>query len=92
MDFDWDENKNRDNLAKHGISFENAQEAFFDPDRVIRKDEKHSTVEERFFCIGKIVGGIATVRYTRRNETSRIFGAGFWREGRKFYAEKKHLR
>jgi uncharacterized DUF497 family protein len=29
MEFEWDENKNRQNLNKHGISFEEAQEIFF---------------------------------------------------------------
>jgi uncharacterized DUF497 family protein len=36
MDFDWDEAKNRINRDKHGVAFEDAQEAFFDPHRLIR--------------------------------------------------------
>ena len=85
MTFEWDESKNLANAVKHGISFEEAQEAFFDNKRVILQDTKHSLAEERFFCIGKTNKGIATVRWTLRGGTIRIFGAGYWREGREIY-------
>jgi uncharacterized DUF497 family protein len=87
MTFEWDESKNRENEMKHGISFEDAQHAFLDIKRVILHDEKHSDTEQRFFCIGKIVKGIATVRFTMRDSNIRIFGAGLWREGKKIYEE-----
>ena len=35
MTFEWDENKNQDNIVKHNVSFEMAQEAFFDKNRII---------------------------------------------------------
>ena len=54
-------------------------------------DEKHSLVEERFFCIGKIDDGIVTVRFIMRNQTIRIFGAGYWREGRKLYEKRNKI-
>jgi uncharacterized DUF497 family protein len=92
MTFEWDEQKNQDNIEKDHISFEVAQEAFFDANRVIRKDKKHSKAEDRFFCIGKVAGGIVTVRYTKRNGKIRILGAGYWREGRYFYEERNHVR
>ena len=91
MTFEWDEGKNQDNNLKHNISFEEAQYAFFDQDRIIYQDERHSLVEERFFCIGKIDGGIVTVRFTMRNQTIRIFGAGYWREGRKLYEKRDKI-
>ncbi len=88
MIFEWDENKNRININKHGISFNEAQYAFFDKRRLIRKDVKHSNkTEVRFFCFGKTGRGIVTVRFTMRNNAIRIFGAGLWREGRKIYEE-----
>ena len=34
MRFEWDENKNRSNQAKHGISFSKAREAFYDPNQI----------------------------------------------------------
>ncbi len=82
MMFEWDESKNATNIIKHGVSFEDAQEAFFDYHRIILKDEKHSKVENRFFCLGRVPGGILTVRFTMRESAIRIIGAGYWREGR----------
>ena len=88
MTFEWDENKNLDNIEKHKVSFELAQEAFFDKNRIIIKDKKHSKKEERYFCIGDDGNGIITVRFTMRNENIRILGAGYWREGRYKYEQK----
>lgn len=42
MFFEWDDFKNQNNLTKHGVSFEEAQEAFFDEHRIIIKDVTHS--------------------------------------------------
>jgi len=41
--FEWDENKNRENQAKHGVSFEQAQYAFADPNLIVLEDLRHST-------------------------------------------------
>ena len=79
MTFEWDERKNLDNIDKHKVSFEMAQEAFFDEKRIILKDKKHSKDEERYYCIGKDEDGILTVRFTMRDEKIRIIGAGYWR-------------
>jgi uncharacterized DUF497 family protein len=87
--FEWDEQKNRENQEKHGVSFEQAQAAFADPNRVVFQDMSHSTAEEtRFFCIGRVSGGILTVRYTMRAGVIRIFGAGFWRKYRRLYIRR----
>ncbi len=85
MTFEWDDNKNIENQDKHNVLFDEAQYAFFDKKRIIIKDEKHSQNEERFFCLGKIDKGIVTVKFTMRNNSIMIFGAGFWRSGRKEY-------
>jgi len=86
MEFDWDESKNLTNITKHGLSFYEAQDAFFDKRRVILEDTKHSSAERRYFCIGKTADdGIATVRFTLRNGRIRIIGAGYWRKGKKIY-------
>ena len=92
MTFTWDERKNKENKAKHGIGFEEAQDAFFDPYRLIISDDAHSTKEEaRYFCLGLIDGDIATVRFTIRASTIRIFGAGYWRKGRKRYEQERKI-
>jgi uncharacterized DUF497 family protein len=87
--FEWDEEKNRINQEKHGVSFEEAQFAFADPLRLIVVDVSHSSDREiRLRCIGRIEGGIVTVRYTEREGRIRIFGSGYWRKERKSYEEK----
>ncbi len=90
MNFEWDKQKSNTNQEKHDISFEEAQYAFFDNNRLILEDVKHSTEEKRYFCIGQIERGIVTVRFTVRDNI-RIIGAGFWREGRRRYHERNSL-
>ena len=51
MTFEWDENKNQDNIQKHFVSFEIAQEAFFDRKRIILKDKKHSKKKNVSFAL-----------------------------------------
>ena len=50
--FEWDENKNRVNRAKHGIWFEEAQSVFDDPMSRVFLDQGHSLHEERFLILG----------------------------------------
>ena len=50
--FDWDENKNRINLEKHGITFEEASTVFFDDRAILFDDPEHSIDEERFLLLG----------------------------------------
>ena len=83
--FEWDEEKNKDNQKKHHIAFEIAQEVFFDSKRMIFEDEKHSIIEKRFFCIGKVEEKVITVRFTMRGNIIRIIGAAYWRKGKKIY-------
>ncbi|MDR1190071.1 MAG: BrnT family toxin [Verrucomicrobiales bacterium] len=87
MEFEWDENKNRLNQEKHGVSFEAAKRAFVDPNRKIKPDAKHSQHEARYFCFGKVDGRILTVRFTIRGNKIRVIGVGEWRTGRKKYEE-----
>jgi uncharacterized DUF497 family protein len=89
--FEWDLNKDEENQAKHGVSFTLAQQAFFDPHRVIAEDLIHSGEEGRFYCIGRVGDGIMTVRFTYRGNVIRIHGAGYWRKGRKIYEEQNKI-
>jgi len=86
--FEWDDAKNISNQTKHGVSFEKAQCAFLDEQRIIIHDEKHSQEEERWFCIGKVDNQVLTVRFTYRDGTIRIFGAGEWRKWRRYYDQE----
>lgn len=85
--FEWNEDKNKLNIEKHGVSFYKAQEAFLDPNRVVAEDLEHSSSEKRYYCFGKVNGAVLTVRFTYRSKIIRIIGAGFWRRGRKIYEQ-----
>jgi len=92
VNFEWDPRKDEINRTRHGVSFDEAQRAFADPQRVIAKDVKHSKVEEeRFFCFGQTANGILTVRFTYRVSKIRIFGAGYWREGKHVYEKQNKI-
>jgi uncharacterized DUF497 family protein len=89
--FEWDGGKDLENQRKHGVSFFLAQYAFADPKRVIAEDLPHSLDEPRFFCFGRIGEGILTVRFTYRAGIIRIFGAGYWRKGKKLYEHENQI-
>ncbi len=86
--FEWDEKKNKENQNKHGLSFEVAQYAFADPSRIIAEDLSHSDKEKRYYCFGKVTEVVITVRFTYRKNIIRIYGAGYWRKGKKIYEDK----
>ena len=90
-DFEWDSAKDLLNQKKHGVSFAFAQLAFLDRDRVVLEDLEHGTDEKRYYCLGRVAGGIMTVRFTYRNMKIRIIGAGFWRKGKKIYEKENKI-
>ncbi|MBM3254383.1 MAG: BrnT family toxin [Candidatus Omnitrophica bacterium] len=89
--FEWDAKKNTENIRKHRISFEAAQYAFIDPRRVIAEDIAHSKEEKRYYCFGRMKGGVLTVRFTYREDKIRIIGAGYWRKGKKIYEKQNQI-
>ena len=71
--FEWDEAKAAANLDKHGISFEEAQTVFGDPNTITLFDDQHSNVEDRFVDIGMSANGrILVVVYTENEARIRI--------------------
>ena len=86
--FEWDESKDKENQKKHNVSFSIAQHAFLDPHRIIVEDIEHSSEENRYYCIGRVGEDVITVRFTFRGNVVRIYGAGYWRKGKKIYEEK----
>lgn len=89
--FEWDPEKDLENQQKHDISFAQAQYAFVDSRRVIAEDLSHSSKEKRYFCFGWVGGGVLTVRFTYRKGVIRIFGAGYWRKGKRVYERENQL-
>lgn len=52
LHFDWDDSKSRSNKKKHGVSFEEAQSVFHDPNARLISDPDHSDHEDRFVLLG----------------------------------------
>ena len=77
MRFDWDPDKNELNIRNHGVSFEEAQEAFFDPNALEEYDEEHSTATEpRFNLLGLSPRRLLVVVFIEiETETIRIISA-----------------
>lgn len=50
--FTWDPAKARANLRKHGVSFVEAQSAFYDEQARVVDDPDHSDTEDRFILLG----------------------------------------
>jgi len=74
----WDEEKNRINIQKHKISFEEAKTVFYDPNGKIIGDPDHSDEEDRFIILGlsKLLNLLVVCHCYRENdETIRIFSA-----------------
>jgi uncharacterized DUF497 family protein len=79
MRFEWDENKNRENRKKHGVSFEIAMEVFDDPFSLTSQD-RIVEGEERLWTLGRvedlnILVVVHTVVDERDEEVIRIISA-----------------
>ena len=77
MLFEWDDEKERINISKHGIDFSTAALVFGDKNRIERYDSEHSADEERYITIGRINGVaiVVMVVYTEREQAIRIISA-----------------
>ena len=74
--FEWDSAKAKANLAKHGVSFEEALTVFDDPQARIHVDPDHSQDEFREIAVGHSAGNrLLLVSFTERTETIRIINA-----------------
>jgi len=73
-DFEWDDEKERLNYAKHKIHFETATAVFDDENRIEWYDTAHSGYEDRYNTIG-MVRNILFVVYTERRDKIRIISA-----------------
>ncbi len=93
QNFEWDETKNQENQRKHAVTFDESQHAFLDVNRIIAEDLGHSQNEKRYYCFGlnEQGSGILTVRFTYRSGCIRIFGAGYWRKGKKIYEQNNSI-
>ena len=72
--FEWDDEKERINIRKHGIQFKTAARVFSDEARLEEYDEDHSDEEDRWQVIG-MVNDVLFVVYTERGDFTRIISA-----------------
>ena len=93
LTFEWDEDKSKRNVRKHGVAFEEAKTVFNDPFEITIADPAHSDDEDRYLDIGlSLKGRLLVVWYAERNENIRIIGCRkATRFERKAY-EKKEIR
>ena len=75
MTFEWDGEKAEANVAKHGVSFEEAKTIFDDPLYVDFYDPDHSQDEHRYIMIGLSNQGLLIASYAGRNDTIRMITA-----------------
>ena len=66
MRFEWDDEKAISNVKKHGITFGEATEVFYDPNALEGHDTKHSGDEDRFFIIGYSTNRLLFVVFAQR--------------------------
>jgi uncharacterized protein len=76
MKFIWDRNKAAANEKKHGVSFAEARQSFYDSYAVVEPDEEHSWGEQRYRLIGASSHRLLFVVYIEPDEqTIRIISA-----------------
>jgi uncharacterized DUF497 family protein len=75
MEFEWDEQKDKVNRRKHGISFEEATAIWSDPASVTIPTVRAEDGEERFKTVGVIEGRLFVVVWTARSGIIRIVSA-----------------
>lgn len=76
MDLEWDAEKARRNVRKHGVSFDEAATVFLDPFELTVFDPDHSIEEDRFVSVGMSrPGRLLVVGYTERRGKIRLIFA-----------------
>lgn len=76
LQFEWDDNKARANLAKHDVSFEEASTVFADAGSITIPDPAHSQAEDRFVVLGQSHRQrLLVVVHTERGDKIRLISA-----------------
>ena len=76
MKFEWDSEKERENIKKHGVSFQEATTVFGDPLAATIPDPDHSHGEERFITAGLSTSHrLVVVSHTEQGDNFRIISA-----------------
>ncbi|BAY25768.1 hypothetical protein NIES2100_55760 [Calothrix sp. NIES-2100] len=74
IEFEWDQNKEESNIEKHGVTFEEAAEVFFDPFYQI--GDATANDEQRDLIVGySLASRLLLVVYVERGKRTRIISA-----------------
>ena len=90
LSFEWDPKKEASNVAKHGVSFSEAQTAFTDEFARLIPDPDHSADEDRFILLGTSIGPrlIVVCHCVRTEDSIRIISARkAQKQERRFYED-----
>ncbi|MGG6269915.1 BrnT family toxin [Leptolyngbya sp. AN03gr2] len=79
MQFTWDENKRRSNLAKHGFDFLDAAQVF-EGATFTFEDDRYTYGEQRFITMGMLQGRVVVIAHTEVGDEIRVISM---REGTK---------
>jgi uncharacterized DUF497 family protein len=71
MEFEWDENKRRINLQKHGLDFANAHLAFTE-DAFVIPDDRENYGEDRYILLGLVRERVVVIAFTIRDDVIRV--------------------
>ena len=76
VEFEWDADKERSYIEKHGVDFTEAATVFGDPLELTISDQDHSVGEFRFLSLGhSSLDRILVVSYTEREDRIRMISA-----------------
>lgn len=76
LKFEWNPKKAKQNIEKHGVSFDEAATVFYDPLSMTYDDPDHSYGESRYIIIGlSSLGNLLFVSHAETNNAIRIISA-----------------
>jgi len=69
LEFEWNSRKEKSNVKKHGVSFEDVKAAFYDETAIVFHDPDHSDEEDRFILLGlSVKAGVLVVCHCVRDD------------------------
>ncbi len=88
MRIEWDENKRKSNLRKHGFDFADVEE-LFDGITITVEDTREDYGEQRFSTLGLLHGGVVVVVHTEDEDRIRVISLrkALKHEQRAYFAE-----
>jgi uncharacterized DUF497 family protein len=91
LNFEWDEEKAKANMKKHGVNFDEATTVFIDPFSMTKSDPDHSVDEQRYIDIGiSDEGRVLIVSYIERGANIRLISSRKATPSERRFYEKSH--